>query len=416
MNRREFLKAAGMATASCFLPGFQAWAVESNSKTSSNKKLVVVFLRGAIDGLNVVVPHGDPAYYSMRQKIALQAPGSPGTALALDRDFALHPSLAALMPLWQKKKLAFVLNAGSPDPTRSHFDAQDYMETGMPGNKVASTGWMQRLLAQMPDNHSPVRAINVGSTTPRILAGPIAAATYAPSAKRRRAPIDRADISSEFQQMYKGRNDDLEHAFLEGIAARNTINTALAGDEMNAEMQAANGGALAANKFGGFGKQLGKLMHDEAKVQVAFVALGGFDTHVNQGNEKGQLANQLNVLGTGLSELSAALGPSFDDTTIMVISEFGRTAKENGNGGTDHGHGNLIWLLGGDINGGKLYGRWNGMSQKELYEGRDLPVSTDFRSVISSVIGEHLRLSQSQLEAIFPGFKFTDKSLSSIIV
>lgn len=422
MDRREFLKSAGLATFCAFVPEFQAWAAESAGKNNGNK-MVVVFLRGAIDGLNVVVPHSDPAYYSLRPKIAVQHAGEQDGLLQLDRDFGLHPSLAPLLPYWQSKNLSFVLNSGSPDPTRSHFDAQDYMETGMPGNKVASTGWLDRLLQQLPNNGSPVRAINVGATTPRILQGPVAPATYAPNQRGKKSPMDRPEISSKFEQMYRGRNDDLEKAFEEGLDARETINSTLNKDseknpemnQMNQEQKIANGGAVPAAKFGGFGKQLGKLIHEEPKVQVAFVALGGFDTHVNQGNGKGQLANHLNVLGSGLAELATALGPTFDKTMIMVVSEFGRTVKENGNGGTDHGHGNAIWLLGGKVNGGKMYGRWNGLSQRELYEGRDLPVTTDFRSVIGSVIGEHMQLSQAQLDTVFPSFKIADKSLSNIL-
>lgn len=415
MNRREFLKSAGMASLCYMLPEFQAWAADSGTEKNNGNKLVVVFLRGAVDGLSVVVPYSDPQYYSIRQKIAVAKPGSPGGAVALDSDFALHPSLEPLKQYWDKKNLAFVLNSGSPDPTRSHFDAQDYMESGMPGSKVVSTGWMQRLLAQMPNNRSPVRAINIGATTPRILQGPIAPATYAPSKNRRMNAMDREDVVDHFAEMYVGRKDELEKAFVEGLEARATISSAMSADRMGDEMQAANQGAVPANKFGGFGKQLGRLIHEEPKVQVAFVALGGFDTHVNQGNEKGQLANHLTVLGKGLSELATGLGPSFDRTMIMVVSEFGRTVKENGNGGTDHGHGNAIWLLGGKVNGGKMYGRYNGIKQNELYEGRDLPVTTDFRSVISSIIGEHMNLTDAQLESIFPSFKLADKSLSSIL-
>ncbi len=413
MERREFLKAAGMASLCYLLPEFQAWSAETSVDNNGNK-LVVIFLRGAIDGLSVVVPHSDNAYYQLRPKIAIPRPGTEGGGLALDSDFSLHPSLAELKPLWDKKSLAFVLNSGSPDPTRSHFDAQDYMESGIPGNKVVSTGWLNRLLTQLPNNKSPVRAINLGATTPRILQGPIASASYAPSQKRGRNALDRPGISDEFMQMYGGRNDELEKNYLEGLEARATINSALA-EGSSQEMMQANQGAVPVGQFGNFGKQLGKIIHEEPKVQVSFVALGGFDTHVNQGSSKGQLANHLNTLGSGLTQLIEALGTSYEKTMIMVVSEFGRTVKENGNGGTDHGHGNMIWLMGGKVNGGKMYGHWNGISQRELYEGRDLPVNTDFRSVIASSVGEHMQLSQAQLATIFPNFQFGDKSVSSIV-
>lgn len=416
MKRREFLQAMALGSCSYLFPGPEAWAVESRGKNPGTQKLVVVFLRGAADGLSILAPYSDPRYYELRPKIALQKPGAEGASLKLDSDFAMHPSLAPLFPYWQNKSLAFVLNSGSPDPTRSHFDAQDFMETGMPGNKKADSGWLNRLLSQLPDNKSPVRAINVGATTPRILAGPVAAATYAPSQRGKRLnALDRPEIAAAFEDMYAGRKDDLEKAFHEGMEARATIKAKLESPGMQDEMTAANQGALPANKFGGFGKQLGKLMHEEPKVQVGFVALGGFDTHVNQGNEKGQLANHLTVLGRGLAELAQGLGPSFDKTLILVMSEFGRTVKENGNGGTDHGHGNAIWLLGGRVAGGKLYGSWNGVAQNELYEGRDLPVHTDFRSVLAFTLAEHMQLSSTQLASVFPNFQATsDKSMAQL--
>ncbi|MBX9721201.1 MAG: DUF1501 domain-containing protein, partial [Candidatus Obscuribacterales bacterium] len=227
MDRREFLKAAGMASLCYMLPEFQAWAAQGNPNYNGNK-LVVVFLRGAIDGLSVVVPHSDDAYYQYRPKIAIPRPGVEGGALALNNDFSLHPSLSALMPFWENKTLAFVQNSGSPDPTRSHFDAQDYMESGAPGNKTMSTGWLNRLLAALPNNQSPVRAINLGATTPRILQGPVASASYAPNQSRGRSPIDRKGIADEFMEMYGGRKDEMEKTFLEGLQARHTIDSALA--------------------------------------------------------------------------------------------------------------------------------------------------------------------------------------------
>lgn len=396
MDRREFLKAAGLSTC-LFLPGISAWAKTGIVPTEN--KLVVIFLRGAADGLSLVVPYSDPRYYSVRPKIAIPKPGQANGSLALNSDFALHPSLAPLMPLWQNKSLSFVINSGSPDPTRSHFDAQDYMESGIPGNKVVSTGWMNRLLGQLPNNNSPVRAINVGTTTPRILEGPVAVATYAPSTRKRKAPMDNVAVARAFESIYGERQDELGKAFHEGMEAKATISA-----KLDSEMTAADQGALPANKFAGFGKQLGKLIHEEPKVQVAFVDLGGFDTHVNQGSSQGQLANHLNVLGSGLSELATALGPSYNKTTVIVMSEFGRTVKENGNGGTDHGHGNVMWLMGGRVKGGVIHGHFDGLADRALYEGRDMPVHTDFREVLGSVVGEHMQLSSAQLAQVFPNF------------
>ena len=413
MNRRDFLKSAGLATASLFMPQVSVWAKTANSAiepAGPTNKLVVVFLRGAIDGLSVVVPYSDPNYYKVRNNIAIPPPGNELGVLDLDGHFGLHPALAPLLPLWKNNTLSFVLNTGSPDPTRSHFDAQDYMESGCPGRKSTSTGWLNRLLAQLPDNHSPVRALNIGSTTPRILQGPVASATFKADLKRRRTPIDNEIIAASFERMYEGRGDSLERAFQDGMEARTTINEKLSGEQMQA-----NGGAIQAARFGAFGRQLGKLMSEEPKVQVAFVDLGGFDTHVNQGNGKGQLANHLQVLGRGLSDLAAALGDTYQRTTILVMSEFGRTVRENGNNGTDHGHGNFIWALGGAVKGGQLLGNWDGISGRALYEGRDLPVHTDFRSVVSSVAGNHLQLSSRQLQAVFPEFTQNTASISALL-
>jgi uncharacterized protein (DUF1501 family) len=378
--------------------GLDAWAYESKAKVDG--KLIVVFLRGAVDGLNVLVPYGDNRYYSMRPKIAVAKPGQANGALALDADFGLHPSLAPLTKFWQSKNLAFVLNSGSPDPTRSHFEAQDYMETGAPGQRLVTSGWMNRLLEQIPNNQSPVRALNIGSTTPRILQGKATSATYAPTNRKMQTALDNNIVSSRFQEMYSGRNDKLASAYNEGMAARHTIS-----EKLEEEMTAANQGALPANKFNSFGNQLGRLIRKEPNVQVAFVALGGFDTHVNQGAGQGQLANQLNIVGKGLAELIDGLGESFSKTTIVVMSEFGRTAKENGNGGTDHGHGNCMWLLGGKVAGGKLYGRYDSLEQRNLYEGRDMPVHTDFRNVLASLLAEQMKLSKAQLGLIFPNYQ-----------
>jgi uncharacterized protein (DUF1501 family) len=412
MNRRDFLKTAGLATASLLIPRVSAWAKTGGAQGDSaqTNKLVVVFLRGAVDGLSVVVPYSDPTYYKVRNNIAIAPPGNELGALDLDGHFGLHPALAPLLPLWKNNSLSFVLNTGSPDPTRSHFDAQDYMESGCPGKKSASTGWLNRLLAQLPDNHSPVRALNIGSTTPRILQGPVASATFKADLKRRRSPIDNEMIAASFERMYEGRGDSLERAFQDGMEARTTINEKLSGEQMQA-----NGGAVQAARFGAFGRQLGKLMREEPKVQVAFVDLGGFDTHVNQGNGKGQLANHLQVLGHGLSDLADALGETYQRTTILVMSEFGRTVRENGNNGTDHGHGNFIWALGGAVQGGKLFGHWDGITDRSLYEGRDLPVRTDFRSVVSSIIGEHLQLSSRQLQSVFPDFAGNSDTVTGLL-
>ena len=411
MNRREFLKAGALVSLSSLMPGLSGWAYSTaNPDATAGKKLVVIFLRGAADGLNIVIPYSDPGYYSARKTIAVPRPGTVGGGLKLDADFALHPALAPLMPYWQNKSLAFVHASGSPDPTRSHFDAQDYMESGCPGVKVVSSGWMNRLLEEIPDTGSPLRAVSIGSTMPRILQGPEQVASYAPKAKWRRSAVDIPRVADAFKQMYANRNDALGQAFTDGMESHIMLK-----DKLSEEMIAANKGAPPANKFQGFGMQLGKLMGEDPKIQVAFVAIGGWDTHVNQGADKGQLANHLTVVGKGLDDLAKGLGPKLKDTTIIVMSEFGRTVKENGNRGTDHGHGNVMWLMGGGINGGKVHGRWDGLANSRLFEGRDLPVTTDFRTVLASVTAENLKLSSKSVNKVFPDFNFQDKSLAGIL-
>lgn len=410
MNRREFIRSAGLLSLSVLIPQASGWAwAAPEVADSGSSRLVVIFLRGAADGLNIVVPYSDPSYYSLRPTIAIPKPGAELGALDLDGTFGLHPSLAPILPLWKSKSLAFVTCSGSPDPTRSHFDAQDYMESGVPGNKITATGWLNRLLAQMPDNKSPVRAINVGNTMPRILQGPISVASYEAKPSGRISALDRPGVLSSFAQMYEGRNDDLGKNFAEAVSARKVLNSRL-----QDEMIAADQGAPLAKNFRGFGQQLGRLFHQVPSTRVAFIALGGFDTHVNQGASKGALANNLATLGTGLAEFVTGLGPAYERTIIAVVSEFGRTVKENGNSGTDHGHGNVLWLLGGPVAGGKIYGKWDGLAGRALFEGRDLPVTTDFRSVMSAIIEEHMTIDKKGMTCIFPDFVNSDKSVLHI--
>jgi uncharacterized protein (DUF1501 family) len=396
MKRRDFLHSMALGAGVIVPVSRSAWAATSDSPT--RKKLVVIMLRGAVDGLNVVAPVGDANYLRLRPTIGLAAPGLEGGALDLDGYFGMHPALAQLQPLWQQKKLAFVHASGSPDATRSHFDAQDYMESATPGRKNTPDGWMNRLVATLPGASTPSRALSIGPVMPRILSGPSAAMNLPNGAAGTRANIlDRPAIGAAFDQLYAG-NERFGRAYMDGKNAHKEVMDA----SMSGEMQVADGGAPLPNGFPNDSARLATLMRNDPKVQLAFVALGGWDTHANQGAGSGQLANRLAPLGHGLAVLAQRLGPMFDDTTVVVMSEFGRTARENGNGGTDHGHGNVMWLLGGAVNGGKVYGDWQGVADGALNEGRDLPVTTDFRSVLAQVAERHLRLTDRQLAQIFP--------------
>jgi uncharacterized protein (DUF1501 family) len=343
----------------------------------------------------VVVPHGDPAYYDLRRTIAI--PKGQDGIIDLDGHFGLHPALAPIQPLWQDKSLAFIHASGSPDPSRSHFDAQAMMETGTPGNPTVREGWLNRLLATLPGPHAPTQAVSLGPTTPRILAGPIPVANVdAGKNAGKPIPLDRPAVNQAFGALYDG-NDDMSRAYRQGQQTRKQLLT-----DMEREMQEADNGAPSANGFPAQAKRLAGLIARDPAIRIAFVALGGWDTHVNQGNVKGQLANHLQPLAEGLVVLAKGLGPAYQDTVVLVISEFGRTAHENGNGGTDHGHGNVMWVMGGGVNGGKVYGEWPGLASERLYQGRDLAITTDFRTAIGTVVERHLGLSDQNLQTVFP--------------
>jgi uncharacterized protein (DUF1501 family) len=396
MRRRDFLNAAG---AGILLPvGRGAWAVSAPAAGPTNRKLIVVMLRGAVDGLNVVAPVGDGNYLRLRPTIGLAAPGMEGGALDLDGYFGLHPALASLQPLWAARKLAFVHASGSPDATRSHFDAQDYMESATPGRKSTPDGWMNRLVAALPGPQSPSRLLGIGPVLPRILSGQAAAVNLPNVAAAARADLlDRPAVKAAFDELY-ANHPRFGRAYADGRAAHREVMDALE----SKEMQAADRGAPLPNGFPDDAARLAGLMRNDPKIQLAFVALGGWDTHANQGAATGQLANRLAPLGQGLAVLADRLGPLFDDTLVVVMSEFGRTARENGNGGTDHGHGNVMWVMGGKVRGGKVYGDWEGVGDAKLNEGRDLPVFTDFRSVLAQISEEHLMLGDKRLEQVFP--------------
>jgi uncharacterized protein (DUF1501 family) len=414
MQRRQLLQAAaaaGLGWSAIGRTAFAATAPQAGQPLPGNKRLIVVFLRGAVDGLSVVVPYSEGAYAQARSSIALAWPGQDGGVLDLDGHFGLNPNLAPLMPLWQSGRLAFVQASGSPDPTRSHFDAQDYMESGTPGRKGTPDGWLNRLLgAEPPVPVQPgaragvTRGISVGATLPRIWAGPNPVANIANGARATRATLlDRPQVSQAFDALYAG-DDAMSRAYRESQQSRAEVNEAMSPAAMDHEQRAADNGAPLPGGFPDDAGRLAQLMRRDPNVQIAFIALGGWDTHVNQGGAKGQLANRLQPLGQGLAELATRLGPVFDDTTVLVISEFGRTVRQNGTGGTDHGHGNVMWALGGNIAGGKVYGRWPGIDSAALNEGRDLAVTTDFRQVLAGVCAHNLGLPDNKLAAVFPRF------------
>ncbi|MCU0525570.1 MAG: DUF1501 domain-containing protein [Elainella sp. Prado103] len=406
MKRRHFLHLALTATTSaCAAQWVNARPTGSsrqNPANSSSQRLIVIMLRGAVDGLNVVVPYQEAAYYQLRETIAIPKPGQPDGAIDLDGFFGLHPALAPLQPLWQQQSLAFVHACGSPFFTRSHFDAQTYLENGTPGDKSTPAGWMNRLLAVLP-NSSPVAAISVEPTLPRILQGSIPVINLpANGTLLQPLPLDTPAYRDLFNQLYQDA-PQLHPIYQEGREARQILRRLISAADPENPILTAN--EIGRPTFANNARQLAALMVQEPQIQLAFMSIdGGWDTHVAQGGSTGALANQLRQLAEGLKVLVDGLGSIYAETTIVVFSEFGRTVQENLNRGTDHGYGNVLWLLGGKIRGGQVYGDWRGLATNELHQGRFLPITTDFRDPLSTLLQTHLHLDRSRLSQVFPDF------------
>jgi len=363
------------------------------------KILVAIFQRGAADGLNVVVPHGEKAYYEMRSTIAVPRPsaGSPDAAVDLDGFFGLHPSLASLKPLFDQRHLAIVDAAGSPDPTRSHFDAQDYMESGTPGLKATASGWMNRALPKAKGKVSPVRAVAIGATLPRAMCGNEPAISLQ---KIDNFQVRNAEAAREFQQMYEAVADPAMQA-----TGRETFEAVSMLQAIQRQPYSAAGGAeYPRSPFGDSLKQIAQLIKADVGMEMAFADIGGWDHHVNETGPRaseGQLANLLRQYGQTLSAFWTDMGDRMADVALVTMSEFGRTAHENGNRGTDHGHANCMFVMGGAIQGGKVYGKWPGLEMHQLYEGRDLALTTDFRDVLGELVVRHMRTPSTA--EVFPG-------------
>jgi uncharacterized protein (DUF1501 family) len=401
ITRRVFLQNSALAVVgTAVIPGFLTRAaLAADTVAGRNKRLVVLFQRGAADGLNIVVPHGEPAYYAMRPSINIPKK----QVLDLDGFFGLHPSMSALEPLWDQKQLAIVHAAGSPDPTRSHFDAQDYMESGTPGLKSTSDGWLNRALHSLPApaNKSAFRAIALGPSLPRILSGGEAAVAMNNVAEfgvGGRNP-NAAPAANSFEAMYEQSVDTVLHGT--GKETFEAVKMLKSADP--ARYKPAPGANYPRGRFGDSLKQLAQLIKANLGVRVAFADIGGWDHHVNEGSTQGQIANITGGFSQAIAAFWTDLGDLGDDTVVITMSEFGRTARENGNRGTDHGHANVMFVLGGPVKGGKVYGKWPGLDQSQLYEGRDLAVTTDFRQVLGEAVTRHL--GNKDLASVFPGFE-----------
>jgi uncharacterized protein (DUF1501 family) len=415
-HRRRALGALTLGGASLLTA--PAYSIDAATGAPSDRKLVVVMLRGAIDGLSVVVPHGDAEYRRNRPDLAIAAPGQTDGALALDALFGLHPALAPLEPWWRSGHLGFVHASGSTDPTRSHFDAQDHLETATPGRRSTPDGWLNRTLAALhpgPDRlQQPTRGVNLGPTMPRILSGPAQVAAMPLGGADRRAPADAAGRSGALDSLHQTdaatsmawqAMRETRQAMAESVTdpAQASTMRANAGRMDGTGMDAGIApGAVPLTGLAQDAARLGRLMRREASVRVGFLSVGGWDTHTQQGAAQGQLANRMRVLAGGLDGLARGLDDRFSDTVILVMSEFGRTVRQNGTRGTDHGHGNVMWLLGGPVRGARVHGQWPGLEGSALHEGRDLAVTTDFRQVIASVLTRHLQLDDRALTQVLP--------------
>ncbi|MBK6568354.1 DUF1501 domain-containing protein [Candidatus Aalborgicola defluviihabitans] len=393
------------------------WAQDSVA-VNKDARLIVVFLRGAYDGLSAFVPYGDPHYASMRPSIAIAPPdGTTQTTVALDTTFGLHPAMANLLPLWKDGVLSVIPCAGNPDATRSHFDAQHHWETGTPGKSSGSVGWMNTLTGLRKDT----KAIGVGEANPLILAGanPIQLVPKGNAATQQGA-LGNERTRDAVLKLYGGQ-DTLSQTFRAGADSRmqtaqtltNDTNTTMGAPGMDSkEMVAANNGAGPAKGLLLDAQHLGTLMRRERNLRLGFLSAGGWDTHANQGNVTGTLANNLGDLARTLVQLRKDFAQPND--VVMVCSEFGRTSAENGTRGTDHGHGNAMWLMGNRVQGGRWHGAWQGLAAEQLHDKRDLPVLNDFRGVFAQVLRHVHGLTDAELNTLFPGYAW-DNSLQGLI-
>jgi len=413
-SRRIFMRNGAFALVSLgFAPSFLARTAYAQERTRRAKRLIAIFQRGAVDGLSVVVPFGDSEYYRARPTIAVPRPksGEPG-AIDLDGFFGFNPRMQPLKAFWDNRALAIVHACGSPDATRSHFDAQDYMETATPGVKSTSDGWLNRYLQAGKDENAaastPFRAVSLTQQLPRMLQG--VAPALAMNQIGQFGIRGGQTAGASFEAQYAAAADRV----LNGTGRETFDAIRMLKNTNPASYQPDNGAEYPRSPFGQALKQIGQLTKADVGLEVAFADVGGWDTHVNQGSSQGQLANRLDDFARGIAALVTDLGDRMADTVILTMSEFGRAVGENGNRGTDHGHGNAMMVIGGGVRGGKVFGAWPGLAPEKRYEGRDLAVTTDFRDVFGEIVVRHLGVSDPQ--SIFPGYAITPARFPGLFV
>jgi uncharacterized protein (DUF1501 family) len=417
-DRRQFLRTAGMTIG--LLGMAPAWLARAAAQGSPRRKILIsIFQRGAADGLNMVVPFFEKRYYELRPSIAIAPPkgiafpvatpaatsaaslaaalvnsgninANSNLSIDLDGRFALHPQLQALKPLWDGNQLAIVHAAGSPDNSRSHFDAQEFMESGTASTKT-NDGWLNRTLGSSADT-SPLRAVALGKELPRALRGRSAAVPVAVD-DLAKFQMANPDAAAMFESMYAASGDSAlktqGHGTFEAVRMIESVLK---------QPYTPVGGAQYIGDFGKKLRQLAQLIKANVGVEVAFADMNNWDHHAN---ENSQLPTMLNEFGSSLAAFSRDMGDRMEDIVMVTMSEFGRTAAESGNQGTDHGHGGVMLVLGGTVKGGNMYGRWPGLQPEQLFEGRDLAVTTDYRDVLGELVRDHLGVKP---DAVFPGF------------
>jgi uncharacterized protein (DUF1501 family) len=404
MNRRFFLHNGSLALAgTAAIPGFLVRSLLAQSTPAPRRRLVVVFQRGAADGLNIMVHYREKNYYAMRPGIAIPQ----NQVIDLDGFFGLHPSMAPFKPLYEQGHLAIVHAAGSPDSSRSHFDAQDYMESGTPGVKSTGDGWLNRALQsedlRARELHTAFRAVALGSEVPRTLTGKIPAIALTNLGNFQvggRGPAP-APAAGAFETMYGDSSDRILN-----VTGKETFDAVKMLRAANpAQYTPASGAAYPSSEFGNRMKQIAQLLKAPLGVEAAFTDVSGWDTHQNQGSVNGQLANRLSDFANSIAAFWRDMGDDAGNITLVTMSEFGRTARENGTGGTDHGHANAMFVLGANVKGGKVHGRWPGLANEQLNEGRDLALTTDYRQVLGELVAR--TLNAGNLDLVFPGAKLT---------
>lgn len=402
-SRRDLLKrtgvlAMGMLTWPAWMPRV---ALAPQDAATQGDILVCIFMRGGADGLNLVTPHGDKNYYSARDTLALKQPTwrDGQSVIDLDGFFGLHPALRPFKDIYDAGALAIVHAVGSPDPTHSHFDAMDFMERGTPGEKAIPTGWIGRHLQQVASsNQSPFRAVGMGTLLQQSLRGPVSATAL--------------QSITDFHLRGDGRQIEKFQQALASLYAGDGFIEAEGQQTLQAMRDLAK---LAANTYtpangakypeGSYGKGLAtvaQLIKSGMGLEVACIDVGGWDTHVQQGGTEGQMPRLIDEFAKGLSAFYTDLQDQMKRITIVTMSEFGRRLQENTSHGTDHGHGNVMFVIGGGIKGGKVYGDWPGLDRSNLYGPGDLAITTDFRDVLGEIVQKRLR--NPNLAAVFPNY------------